>query len=193
MKLIFASNNTNKIFEIQSIIPYFFKIKTLKEAGIFEEIPEPYDTFRENAFAKASYIYKQTGQDCFSEDSGLMVNALDGKPGVHSARYAGEPRNDSANNQKLLSNLAHASDRSAHYQSTICLIINGEVYYFEGQCPGSIALTAKGDGGFGYDPIFIPYNYKSTFSEILLEEKLKLSHRTKAFLKLADFLKNQKT
>src|SRR5690606_38130450 len=186
---IIASNNKNKIIEIQKIIPDFFEIKTLEQAGITENIPEPFETFRDNALAKATFIYERTGQSCFSEDSGIVVEALNGEPGVHSARYAGEPVDDAANNRKLLSNLKGITNRKAHYQSTICLIFNGEIYYFEGKCEGSIGMKSIGNGGFGYDPLFLPYGYATTFAEMPIMEKLKISHPTQAFQKLSDFLK----
>jgi len=191
MELIFASNNKNKIAEIQKILPDFFELKTLGEAGIFEAIPEPFDSFRENALAKAAFVHERTGNSCFSEDSGIVVEALNGRPGVHSARYAGEPSDDEANNQKLLLELTGVTNRTAHYQSTICLIFNDKIHYFEGQCYGTIAQQARGNGGFGYDPLFIPNSLSTTFAEMPLAEKLKISHRSTAFRKLAEFLKQQ--
>lgn len=191
MDLIFASNNKNKIIEIQKIIPDFFELKTLEQAGISDTIPEPFDSFRENALAKASFVHERTGRSCFSEDSGIVVDALNGQPGVHSARYAGEPADDEANNRKLLSGMEGVTNRTAHYQSTICLIFNNKIHYFEGQCYGTIAREPKGKGGFGYDPLFIPDSFPNTFAEMPIAEKLKISHRSRAFRKLAGFLKQQ--
>lgn len=189
MELIFASNNKNKIVEIQKIVPDYIHIISLAQAEIAESLPEPYDSFTENAFSKANYIYQKTGKNCFSEDSGIVVPSLHGEPGVFSARYAGEPANDMANNDKLLNNLKDKTDRSAYYQATICLILNKEAVYFEGRCDGKIALEPRGNAGFGYDPLFIPENYTSTFAELSLEEKLAISHRSIAFNKLATYLK----
>lgn len=188
MKLIFASNNKNKIIEIQNIVRKNIEIITLKEAGIFEELPEPYDTFHDNAQSKAQYIYHRTKTDCFSEDSGLIVPALNGEPGVYSARYAGSPTNDAANNDKLLQKMKNVKDRYAYYQSVICFIESDKISYFEGKCEGHISEFPMGNVGFGYDPIFIPNNYDSTFSEMTIEEKLKISHRTKSFIQLAKYI-----
>jgi XTP/dITP diphosphohydrolase len=188
MNLIFASNNKGKIIEVQSMIPDDIKVVSMKDAGIEVEIPEPFDTFRDNAKAKAIYIKNITGQNCFAEDSGLIVPALDGKPGVFSARYAGEPSNDQNNNQKLLRELNKVADKSAYYQSVICLLLDEEIHYFEGKCEGSITETPKGDGGFGYDPLFVPEGYQQTFGELPLEIKNTLSHRGKAMKLFTEFL-----
>jgi XTP/dITP diphosphohydrolase len=188
MNLIFASNNNGKIIEIQSLISNNILITSLKEAGIFDAIPEPFSTFRENAHAKAEYVFSRTQTDCFAEDSGLVVPALQGEPGVWSARYAGEPTDDTANNNKLLENIKHVTDKSAYYQSVICLLLHGEVYYFEGKCEGTITLEPRGDGGFGYDPLFIPSGSSLTFAELALEEKNKISHRGAAMRKFTAFL-----
>lgn len=177
MNLIFASNNKCKLIEIQSIISKDINVISMRDAGIIVDIPEPFDTFRENAFAKASYIKNETGQNCMAEDSGLIVPALNGEPGVFSARYAGEPSNDERNNQKLLKEIADISNKSAYYYSIICLLLNDEVHYFDGKCEGSITLSPRGDGGFGYDPLFIPSGYDQTFGELPLSIKNSLSHR----------------
>lgn len=160
----------------------------MKDAGINADIPEPFHTFHENAKAKAVYIKNATRQDCFAEDSGLIVPALNGEPGVFSARYAGEPSNDENNNRKLLQEIQKISDKSAYYQSVICLLLNDEVYYFEGKCEGSITETPKGKSGFGYDPLFIPKGYQETFGELPLAIKNTLSHRGKAMALFTDFL-----
>ncbi len=188
MELIFASNNKNKLIEIQQLVNESFDILLLNETGITEDLPEPFDTFRANALSKAEYVFKKVHKPCFSEDSGLIVPALNGAPGVFSARYAGEPCNDQANNTKLLQSLKLSDDRSAYYQSTICLLMNNEVHYFEGQCHGKIAMEPRGQNGFGYDPIFIPENQNATFAELPVAVKLSRSHRSKAFYLLSDFL-----
>lgn len=188
MKLIFATNNTHKVKEVQELIPPSIQIITLKEAGIFEEIPEPFDTFNENAAAKAKYIFDKTGHNCFAEDSGICVDALGGAPGVFSARYAGEPTDDERNLQKLLSELEGETDRSAHYHSCIALIWDNELLLFEGKCFGAIAKVKEGSGGFGYDPIFIPDGYRNSFG--VLDESIKssISHRKHSVRAMADFL-----
>lgn len=189
MQLIFATNNLNKIEEVQALLPSPVEIMTLREAGIHEDIEEPFDTFHENALAKARYIYNKTGVNCFAEDSGLCVDALHGAPGVYSARYAGSPSNSNANNQLLLEKLANVSERNAHYHSTIALIWNGEEYIFDGQCKGTIANQAQGTGGFGYDPLFIPAGHVETFGELPPSFKNSISHRKASVEKLVDKLK----
>jgi XTP/dITP diphosphohydrolase len=189
MEIIFATNNINKIKEIQSFINGKLSIKSLAECGITEDIPEPYFTFEENARAKAMYVYKKTGCSCFAEDSGIVVPALNGDPGVLSARYSGEHGNDKANNIKLLSNLNSINYRRAYYKAVICLVVNeNEVYYFDGECWGSIAEQVQGDGGFGYDPLFIPEGYSDTFGVLGMEVKNQLSHRSKAVRKLVEYI-----
>lgn len=190
MNIIFASNNKGKIKEVGSLVPDDIKIISLAEANITEDIPEPFHTFRENAWAKADYIYKKTGMHCFAEDSGLVVPALNGAPGVYSARYAGIPSDDEANNAKLLAAIKDIEDKHVYYQAVICLIIDDKTYYFEGKCLGSITEYPRGDGGFGYDPLFIPEGYKETFAELSLPEKNKISHRAKALGELMQFLKS---
>lgn len=190
MQLIFASNNQGKIKEVQKLVPDSIQIMTLKQAGIFADIPEPFHTFYENARAKAEYIYQSTGKNCFAEDSGLIVPALGGAPGVYSARYAGEPSNDEANNAKLLQAARDIQSKEAYYQSVICLIMDGEFHYFEGKCRGVITLEPRGTGGFGYDPLFIPDGYKQTFAELPPEVKNKISHRAEAMRQLGKFLNN---
>lgn len=188
MKLIFASNNKGKLKEVQSMIKKEISMLTLKDADVLEEIPEPYDTFEKNAWAKADYVYRKTSLDCFAEDSGLVVPALDGAPGVYSARYAGEPTNDAANNEKLLQALDGIDDRYAYYQSVICLMLNGLAYYFDGRCEGQLITAPKGEEGFGYDPLFVPRGWEQTFAEIPLAEKNKISHRGAAMKQLSRFL-----
>jgi len=188
MKLIFASNNRNKLIEIQKLITTDIEIITLGEAGIYEELPEPYETFRENAWSKAHYAALKTGLPCFAEDSGIIANGLGNEPGVFSARYAGTPTDDAKNNAKLLSRLKGNSDRSAYYQATICFIADETPSYFEGKCTGILAESPRGTGGFGYDPLFIPDGYTQTFAEMSLEVKNKISHRSKAVTAFIDFL-----
>jgi XTP/dITP diphosphohydrolase len=188
MKLIFATNNQHKVQEIRAVIGSRFEIMTLQEAGIETEIPEPYDTLEENATGKSTFIYKMTGLNCFSEDTGLEVSALHGEPGVKSARYAGDSRSFDANIDKLLSNLAPYPDRSARFRTVISLLIDGQETLFEGICEGKIAEKRNGHLGFGYDPVFIPSGSEKTFAEMSLEEKNRYSHRKKATEKLVAFL-----
>lgn len=192
MNLIFASNNQGKLKEVQSMLKKDINILTLKDAGVNEDLPEPYDTFEQNAWSKADYVYRKTGLDCFAEDSGLVVPALGGAPGVYSARYAGQPTDDTANNNKLIATIAGIDDRYAYYQSVICLALKGQVYYFEGKCEGTIITQPRGDEGFGYDPLFIPLGWNETFAEIPLNEKNKISHRGAAMKLLTAFLNELK-
>jgi XTP/dITP diphosphohydrolase len=187
-KLVFASNNQGKLREIQSLLANNFQLRTLKDCGITEELPEPFFTFQENAWSKANYVFEKTGENCFAEDSGLVVPALDGAPGVWSARYAGEPSNDENNNQKLLASIKNISNKSAYYQAVICLILLGQTHYFEGKCWGHLTPAPKGDSGFGYDPLFIPDGYNITFAEKNPDLKNQISHRAKATIQLAAFL-----
>ena len=189
--IIFATNNLHKIEEIKKIVPANFNIITLKEAGINQDIPEPYDTLEENASAKSSVIHQLTQQNCFSEDTGLEVTALNGAPGVKSARYAGEDRDFEENIQKLLHNMHDKTDRSARFRTVVSLIWDKEEYYFEGICEGNIIDALRGGKGFGYDPVFVPVGSNKTFAEMDLEEKNKFSHRRKATDKLIEFLKEK--
>ncbi|AHF15319.1 deoxyribonucleoside-triphosphatase [Niabella soli DSM 19437] len=189
MTLIFATNNENKVREIRQALPEAFEIISLKEAGILKDIPEPFDTLEENATEKSTVIHKMTGKNCFSEDSGLMVTALDGAPGVKSARFAdGEPEYAS-NTDKLLHLLKDTQQRTAHFKTVISLIINAKELQFEGICTGRIATEAQGTNGFGYDPVFIPDGSDKTFGQMSLEEKQEFSHRKKAVKKLVVYLK----
>ena len=186
--LIFASNNQHKADEIRHILGNRFTIKTLKDAGILIDIPEPYDTLEENAREKSTVIKKLTGADCFSEDTGLEVFILNGEPGVKSARYAGEDANFKSNIIKLLNNMKGAKERKAQFKTIIFLLMNGEEYQFEGICTGHIIEEEKGDNGFGYDPVFIPDGADKTFAEMNMEEKNLFSHRKKATEKFVQFL-----
>lgn len=188
--LLFATNNAHKIQEIRAGLPSSWNIIGLKEAGIHVEIPEPHQTLRENAAEKATTIFNMTGIACFSEDTGLEVDALKGAPGVHSARYAGEDGNAQANMQKLLQNLIGIENRTARFRTVIALMWNGEPIFFEGVCPGKITTSPRGDGGFGYDPIFIPDGSTMHFAEMTMAEKNNFSHRKKALHQLLTFLQN---
>lgn len=190
MKLIFATNNENKAREINAVLPDHIKVITLKEAGIDIEIPEPHDTLRENALEKANVIFNLTQSDCFSEDTGLEVKALNGAPGVRSARYAGEGKSEKDNIEKLLKELEGNQQREAQFRTVVCLIINGEAHFFEGICKGRIIEKTSGDKGFGYDPVFMPEAANKTFAEMTLEEKSRYSHRKQAIDKLVVFLNN---
>ena len=193
MKLIIATNNQHKVDEIRSVLPSEFEIINLKEAGIEIDIPEPHDTLEANASEKSKTIFKMTGVSCFSEDTGLEVMALNGEPGVKSARYAGDGRSFNANIEKLLINLAGKQDRSARFRTVISLLIDGKENLFEGICGGKIIEEKRGEQGFGYDPIFIPVGSSRTFGEMNMQEKTKYSHRAKATEKLVAFLNNLST
>jgi XTP/dITP diphosphohydrolase len=187
-KLIFATNNRNKVTEIRNVLGNLFDIITLEEAGILIDIPEPHDTLEANATEKSSTIYKLTQKNCFSEDTGLEVKALNGEPGVKSARYAGEDRAFDANIKKLLLNLEGIENRKAHFRTVISLILSEKEYQFEGICEGEIIKEQRGTNGFGYDPIFIPEGSTKTFAEMDMNEKNQFSHRKKAMNKLIEFL-----
>jgi XTP/dITP diphosphohydrolase len=189
--LIFATNNQHKVQEIRSVIGDYFDIITLKEAGIDMDIPEPHNTIEANASEKSKTIYKLTHQNCFGEDTGLEVEALNGEPGVKSARYAGNEKNFEANIDKLLNKLNAAENRSAQFKTVISLMWNGEEYLFEGITQGKIIHERKGNNGFGYDSVFIPEGSNKTFAEMELAEKNLFSHRRKATDKLIEFLKQQ--
>lgn len=193
MKLIFATNNQHKVDEIRSVLDDTLEIITLKEAGIEKDIPEPYATLEENAGTKSMTIYEMTGLNCFSEDTGLEVKALNGEPGVKSARYAGQDRSFDANIEKLLANLEGKADRSARFRTVISLLIDGRESLFEGVCNGKIIDEKRGNQGFGYDPVFIPEGADRTFAEMNLEEKNRYSHRKKATEKLVAFLNSLST
>ena len=188
--LIFATNNEHKVSEIQSLLPKDINVITLQQAGINIDIPEPYDTLQENANTKAKTIFEITQQNCFSEDTGLEIDVLNGAPGVYSARYAGEDRNFNANIEKVLSNLKNLENRSAQFRTVICLIWEQKEYYFEGVCRGHIAKENSGTAGFGYDPIFIPEGATKSFAEMTMDEKNTYSHRQKAVTQLFTFLQS---
>lgn len=186
--IIFATNNQNKVEEVRALLGSRFIIITLKEAGIDIDIPEPHDTLEANATEKSKTIFDIKKQNCFSEDTGLEVVALNGEPGVKSARYAGEARSFDDNIEKLLSKLASSENKTARFRTVISLILDGKEYFFEGICNGRIIDEKKGGNGFGYDPVFVPDGSDKTFAEMDMAEKNKFSHRKKAMEKLIRFL-----
>ncbi len=189
IQLVFASNNKNKIQEIQSMLPSNIKIMSLEDIGCFVDIPETSDTIEGNAILKANYVTQKYGYDCFADDTGLEVEALNGEPGVFSARYAGLQKNADDNMNKLLLELESKNNRNAQFKTVICLNINKEQYLFTGIAAGEIIKEKTGNQGFGYDPIFKPEGYQHTFAQISGEIKNKISHRGKATQLLLEFLK----
>lgn len=190
-KIVFATNNPHKLLEIRSMLKGKYEIVSLADIGCFEDIPETMPTLFGNALQKAEYILDKYGVDCFADDTGLEVEALNGEPGVYSARYAGEDKDATANMKKLLGALSGKSNRKAQFRTVIALLLNGEQHIFEGIVEGEIAETIKGEKGFGYDPIFIPEGYNQTFAELGADEKNKISHRGRAVKKLLTFLKKK--
>ena len=188
MQLVFASNNKNKIKEIQQLLPDTIEILSLESIGCHEEIPETADSIEGNAILKANYVTEKYGYNCFADDTGLEVAALNGAPGVYSARYAGEQRDAVDNMNLLLENLLDKTDRTAQFKTVIALNINGEQHLFTGIAKGKITTEKSGNQGFGYDPIFQPEDFKETFAELSLEIKNKISHRGKATQLLIAFL-----
>jgi len=186
-EIIFATNNANKVKEIKAVTGNQLNILSLEDAGIFIDIPEPHETLEENASEKSKVIYQLTGKNCFSEDTGLEVEALNGAPGVKSARYAGDNRDFQLNINLLLNNLLPHSNKSAQFRTVISLIWNNQEYLFEGICKGQITHHAKGLSGFGYDPVFIPDGSNKTFAEMNMDEKNQYSHRKKAVQQLLNF------
>jgi len=191
-QLVFATNNQHKVDEMKHALNGRFEIKSLKEAGINIDIPEPFNTLEENAATKSTTIYNLTNADCFSEDTGLEVEALGGEPGVKSARYAGENASFDDNVTKLLAKMENINNRAAQFKTIISLIIDGKEYLFEGICKGTILSNRQGEKGFGYDPIFTPEGSYKSFAEMNMEEKNVYSHRRKAADKLVTFLANYK-
>ncbi len=188
MKIVFATNNPNKLKEIQALMPTGIEILSLKEIGCTEDIPETGDTLEANAFQKAHYLKEHYGYDCFADDTGLEVDALEGAPGVYSARYAGPERSAEANMAKILSELKGNNNRKAQFRTAIALILNGEEHLFEGKVEGHIIEAKQGKEGFGYDPIFIPENETRSFAQMSMEEKGAISHRGRAVRKLVEHL-----
>lgn len=189
IKLVFATNNANKLAEVKAMLTNF-EIVSLKEIGCFEDIPETSNTLEGNAKIKADYISEHFGLNCFADDTGLEVYALEMEPGVYSARYAGAGRNSEANMQKLLKELEGKADRTAQFRTAVALNLEGKQYLFEGVCKGEILPSKTGSQGFGYDPIFKPENYEQSFAEMSMEEKSNISHRGLAIQQLVNFLKN---
>jgi XTP/dITP diphosphohydrolase len=188
LKLVFATNNRHKLEEVAYKVNNKFELLTLEDIGCTEDIEETGSTFEENATIKSRYVFDKYHLNCFGDDSGLIVDALNGEPGVYSARYAGEHGNHPANIQKVLEKLNGAENRKARFVTVISLIWNGEEHFFEGIVEGTIRHQPIGSGGFGYDPIFQPDGYDITFAEMSMEEKNKISHRARAMEKLISFL-----
>jgi XTP/dITP diphosphohydrolase len=188
MQLVFATNNANKLKEVQALVPNHIKLLSLADILCIEDVPETQLTIEGNARQKAEYIKTNYGYDCFADDTGLEVEALNGEPGVFSARYAGPQRNAEDNTNKLLSELNDKNNRAARFKTVIALHLNGELKTFTGICNGEITTKKHGEGGFGYDPIFKADSYDKTFAEISLEEKNKIGHRGKAVALLIKYL-----
>ena len=188
MKLVFATQNENKAQEIQSLLPEYFKILTLKDIKCFDDIEETADTLEGNSLIKASFISETYNLNCFADDTGLEIESLDFRPGVHSARYAGPDKSAAANIDKVLSELEGKTKRNAQFRTIITLILNSSTFTFEGIVHGAIILEKRGENGFGYDPIFVPEGALKTFAEMTLTEKNQYSHRARAFQKMIVFL-----
>lgn len=188
MKLNFATNNNHKLKEVQEVLGDSFQIESLHELGIHEDIPENQQTLEGNALQKARFLYQRTGESCFADDTGLEVEALKGAPGVYSARYAGESKNSLDNMALLLKNMEGKQNRKARFRTVIALILDGKEYLFEGIVNGVITEQPRGTAGFGYDPLFVPDGYATTFAEMDSESKNAISHRGLAVEKLAAFL-----
>ena len=191
MKICFATNNPKKIEEVKAALGESFEIVSLKDIGCSDELPETGDTLEHNAFQKAKYVKEHFGVDCFADDTGLEVDALEGEPGVYSGRYAGEPRSDERNIDLLLRKLEHTSMRSARFKTVIALLLGDDEYKFEGVAEGEILKKRTGNGGFGYDPIFCPTGYSKSFAELTMVEKNQISHRGKAVSELITFLSHR--
>jgi XTP/dITP diphosphohydrolase len=191
MKLVFASHNQNKVNEIKSLLPKSVEVLSLTDIGFVDEIDETGLTLDENSKIKAKAVLKKTGYFCFADDTGLEIEALNYEPGVFSARYAGNQKNDSENIEKVLLNLQGITNRNARFRTVITLLIGQDEYYFEGRVDGKIIMEKRGEFGFGYDPIFIPEDESRTFAEMTLEEKNQFSHRARALQKMIEFLKNE--
>ncbi|MBI9035924.1 MAG: non-canonical purine NTP diphosphatase [Bacteroidales bacterium] len=187
--LVFATNNKHKLEEIQAAVGNGLEIKSLKDIGCNEEIPEPYETLEENARAKSQYIHDKFGFDCFADDTGLEIEALNGRPGVYSARYAGDACTPDDNIRKVLEELNGIDNRKAQFRTVISLILDGKEYQFEGIAKGEIIEERIGKDGFGYDPVFRPEDYQETFAEMAMDLKNQISHRGRAVRKLIEFLK----
>ena len=189
MKLVFATNNKHKLQEVRDIVGNRVEVLSLNDINCHDDIPETADTLQGNALIKARHIYDKYGLNCFADDTGLEVEALDGAPGVYSARYAGEECDSEANMLKLLQNLTGKNNRNAQFRTVIALIINGEEKLFNGIVKGTISDEKRGDSGFGYDPIFIPEGYTESFAQMSGDMKNSISHRFRATKQLSDYLK----
>lgn len=189
MKLVFATNNNHKLEELQSILGNRFELLSLKDIGCNEDIPEEQPTLEGNASQKAFYVYEKYGYSCFADDTGLEIESLGGEPGVFSARYAGPAKNSEENMKKVLSKLSKINNRKARFRTVISLVMNGKECQFEGIVEGEILRQKRGNSGFGYDPIFLPEGFSSSFAEMSLNEKNKISHRGRAVEKLVQYLK----
>ncbi|HKJ79284.1 MAG TPA: non-canonical purine NTP diphosphatase [Prolixibacteraceae bacterium] len=189
MKLVFATNNAHKLQELQAMLGETVQLLSLKDIGCFEEIPEEQPTLEGNARQKAMHVFKNYGYPCFADDTGLEIYALNNEPGVYSARYAGEEKSAEANTRKVLAKLAKIKNRKARFRTVISLIIDGGEKQFEGIVEGEITKEKRGEGGFGYDPVFLPEGFEQTFGEMPLSEKNKISHRGRAVQKLVQHLK----
>jgi XTP/dITP diphosphohydrolase len=189
MKLVFATNNLNKLKEVQEMLSNSIEILSLNDINCFDEVDETETTLEGNAKLKADYITHNFGYNCFADDTGLEVESLDGKPGVYSARFAGEPANAENNMQKLLTDLEFKENRKAQFRTAICLNLDGKQFFFEGICKGDILKEKQGDKGFGYDPIFKPEGFSKSFAIMNSKEKNTISHRGVAIQKLVEFLK----
>lgn len=188
MQLVFATNNKNKIKEVQALIPEHIKLLSLEDIGCTEDVPETQNTIEGNAKQKAEFVKERYGYDCFADDTGLEVPALNGEPGVYSARYAGAQRDANDNMDKLLVNLENKDYRNAQFKTVVALHLNNALHSFTGICEGEITMTKQGEKGFGYDPIFKPMGYAQTFAEMTLEIKNKIGHRGKAVAQLVNYL-----
>ncbi len=188
MILVFATNNKNKLKELQSLLPKSIELLSLEDISCFEDIEETELTLKGNAKLKADFITNKYGYDCFADDTGLEVEFLNGAPGVYSARYAGEKANSQDNMRKLLDKLSNVDNRNAQFKTVICLNLQGKQYLFEGVCKGTILTEKSGESGFGYDPIFKPEGFDIPFAEMSMEQKGRISHRGKAVAKLVEFL-----
>lgn len=191
MQLVFASNNNHKVIEVSQMLGQAFELKTLREIGCSDDIPEPWPTLEQNALEKVRFVYEKYGLNCFADDTGLEVNALNGMPGVISARYAGENPTYADNCRKLLHEMEGKDSREARFRAVFALIIDGNEYLFEGVVEGKIANEPFGEKGFGYDPVFIPDGYEQTFAEMSTELKNNISHRYHATKQLVEFLKGK--
>ena len=193
IKIVFATNNKNKIKEVQKLLPTNIELIGLKDIGCEDDIPETQHTIKGNSIQKVNYINSKYNLDCFADDTGLEISALNGDPGVFSARYAGSQRNSKKNIEKVLKNLNNIKNRNARFKTVIALSYKGEILTFEGVCEGVISNEIQGDGGFGYDPIFKPKGINKTFAELSFDEKNKISHRAIAIKKLIDYFNKLKS